>query len=146
MISTTSSPFHPSPQQPFLFRLLDALPAEGLTLTTTSFALNFFSSSLAAPLFHIGLSMFTAQLVLKAIECYDDATPVSLAKEAYRWNKNYPKLQVITFICAYAVSLISKTFSIMIASCLGSFRTILLDIEASKRLLQANRQRMRSLY
>jgi len=146
MINTENRSLQLPLQQPFLFRLLDSLPAEGLAITTASFTVGFFSSALATPLFHIGLSMFATQLVLKAIDCYDDETPISLAKEAYRWNKNYPKLQVVTLICAYAVSLISKTFSIMIASCLGSFRTILLDIEDSKRLQQANRQRMGSLH
>jgi hypothetical protein len=142
----TESHFLPSAQQPFLLRLLDAIPAEGLAITTASFTLSFFSQALAAPLFHIGISMFATQLVLKAVDCYDDEASISLAKEAYRWNKNYPKLQVITLICAYAISLISKIFSIMIASCLGGFRTILLDIEDSKRLQQANRQRMEPLY
>lgn len=139
------SPVHFQESQPLLLRLLDSIPSEGLTCLAASVAVRIFSTSLAVPLFNIGVSMFATQLVLKVLECYDGATLITLTKEAYRVNKNYPKLQVIACLSAFAFSLISETLSIMIASCLGSFRTILLDVESCKRLQQANRQKMGSL-
>lgn len=124
----------------FRSQLIDALPVEGMAFLIASFAVRLFNNTLAAPLLGIGISVIITRLVLKAIDCYDGPLLINLTKEACKVNKNYPKLQMITFVCALAFSFISKTLSVLIGACLGSFGSIILDVESYKLLQKANRK------
>lgn len=139
--NTGFSPATYSTEKPSLvFQILNAIPIEGIAFVVASCAVRIFSASLAAPLLGIGVSILTTRLVLKTIDCYDNKLLVNLTKEACKFNKNYPKLQMITFICALALSFVSKTLSFIVGACLGSFGSIILDVESYKLMQQANRK------
>lgn len=121
-------------------QIFEAVPIEGIAFIIASFAMRIFSTSLAFPLVGIGLAIITTRLVLKVIDRYDNKLLVNLTKEACKFNRNYPKLQMIIFICTLVFSFVSKTLSFSTGACLGSFGSIILDVENYKLQQQANRQ------
>ncbi|HEV8051867.1 MAG TPA: hypothetical protein VGP47_05175 [Parachlamydiaceae bacterium] len=137
--------YHPNnPTHPKIsnaLKLLNAIPSEGIAFLVGSLAVRILSPTFASPLLGIGISLITATLVLKSLECYDSPLLINLTKETCKLSKKYPKIQMITCICALAFSLISKTFSFFIGAALGSFASIILDVERYKLMQQANRSR-----
>ena len=125
----------------FGLNLLNAIPIEGIAFLAASLAVRIFSISLSTPLLGIGISILTTRIALKALDCYDDSLLVELTKEACKFNKRFPKLQIITFIFALALSFYTKTLSFITGACLGSFGSIILDVENYKFLQEANRKR-----
>lgn len=122
--------------------LLNSIPAEGIAFLVASIAVRFFSSSFAYPLMGIGISLITTTLVLKSLECYDRILLINLTKEACKFSKKYPKIQMIACICALVFSLISKTSSFFLGAVLGSFSSLILDVERYKLIQKANRSRL----
>lgn len=121
---------------------LNVIPTEGVTFIVASLAVRIFSSSLACPLLGIGISLVTTTLVLKSLECYDQLLLINLTKEACKLSKKYPKIQMIACICALVFSLLSKTFSFILGAFIGSFSSLILDVERYKLIRQANRNRL----
>ena len=122
--------------------LFNSLPVEGVAFLAASLAVRIFSSSFACPLLGIGFSLITTTLVLKSLECYDQLLLINLTKKVCKFSKKYPKIQMIACICALVFSLISKTSSFMIGAFLGSFGSLILDVERYKLLQKANRSRL----
>lgn len=120
-------------------KFLNAVPVEGIAFIVASLAARIFIPPITAPLLGIGISVIITRVAIKAIEWYDTTLLVGLTKEACKFNKNYPKLQMITFICALALSFISKTLSFLAGVALGSFGSVILDVESYKSLQQTNR-------
>jgi len=120
-------------------QIFDAVPVEGITFLIASLAIRLFTTTLSSPLFGIGISIIVTRLVLKAIDRYDNTLLINLTKTACKFNKEYPTLQLITFICALAFSFLSGPLSFVIGACLGSFGSVMLDVEHYKKMQQANR-------
>lgn len=133
-----SLPFFPK-QDPFIKQLADSIPMEGVTFVVASLAMRVFSVTLSTPLLGIGLSIIAARLFLKAIDPYAHRLVVDLTKEACRINRAYPNLQTMAFIAALAISFTSQSLSLFIGVSLGTFGSIVLDVERHKLLQQWNR-------
>lgn len=123
-------------------KLLHLIPIESLAFLVGSLAVRIFCLAPAAPLIGIGISIITTRLVLKIIDCYDTSLLVNITKEACKFNKRYPKLQMIAFISAIALSFITQDLSFIMGACIGSFGSIILDVENYKLLQQANRKQL----
>lgn len=129
-------------QIPHCTKLLNSLPAEGIAFLVASIAVRFFSTSFAYPLLGIGSSLVITTLVLKSLECYDQQLLINLTRETCKFSKKHPKIQMIACICALVFSLISTISSFFIGVLIGSFGSLILDVERYKLLQQANRSRL----
>jgi hypothetical protein len=126
----------------FSNKLLNSIPAEGVAFLVASVAVRIFSASFACPLLGIGISLVTTTLVLKSLECYDQLLLINLTKEACKLSKKYPKIQMIACICALVFSLISRTSGFLLGALIGSFSSLILDVERYKLIQKANRSRL----
>jgi hypothetical protein len=124
----------------FISHVTKLIPIESVAFLIGAVAVRVFSTALTAPFLGIGLSILVTRLVIKLIDCYDDTLLVNLTKEVCKFNKRYPKLQIITFIATLALCFLSKTLSFILGISLGSFGSIILDVENYKLLQQANRK------
>jgi len=116
------------------------VPFEGLAIFIASLSIRVFSESLFSPLFGLGISIIATRLVLKTLACYDDVFLNSLIKEACKFNKQYPNLQLITFISALALGFLSSSLSLFVGIGLGVFSAIMLDVEKYKQMQAACRK------
>lgn len=137
-ISQLSLPFF-SKQEPLTKQLIDAIPAEGVTFLVASVAIRIFSVSLSTPLLAMGLSVIAVRLLLKIADNYDHQFVVDLTKEVCKFNRTYPQLQTIAFLSALVFSFTSPTLSFFIGVSLGSFSSIILDVEKHKLMQQLRR-------
>jgi hypothetical protein len=141
-ISLSSLPFFQKQESPsFVKKLSDAIPIEGVTFLAASLGVRILSVSLSAPLLGIGVSMIASRMLLKAIDVLDHRIVVDLTKEACKINRTYPSLQAIVFVSALAFSFTSQSLSFLIGVSLGSFGSIILDVERHKLMQQWNRMR-----
>lgn len=123
-------------------KILDQMPFEGVAYLVASIAVRVFSTALSAPLLGIGISIVATNLALKTIEWYDNQLVIDLTKEACKFNRNYPNLQWVMFIAALAMSFLSETLSFITGIYLGSFGTIIMDVENYKRLQDESRKQL----
>lgn len=133
-----SLPFFPK-QEPFAKQLAESVPMEGVTFVVAALAMRVFSVTLSTPLLGIGISIIAATLLLKTIDSYNHRIVVDLTKEACKINRLYPNLQAIGFVAALMISFTSQTLSLFIGVSLGTFGSIVLDVERHKLLQQWNR-------
>lgn len=94
----------------------------------------------APTLYGIGLGILGTGLVLKAHCSYDSWNWVNLTMKACKLNKKYPNLQLISFIFALSIGVLSSTFGFAAGMVLGCFAAIILDVEHSKAILEENRR------
>lgn len=132
-------------QESYVKKIIDAIPVEGVTFLVASLAVRLFSVSLAVPLLGIGASIIASKFLLKAIDFYDHQIVVDLTKEACKLHRVYPSLQIIGFISALALSFTSQSLSFFVGVSLGSFGSIILDVERHKLMQQWNRVRFNSV-
>ncbi|MEI8125163.1 MAG: hypothetical protein WCG42_05370 [Parachlamydiaceae bacterium] len=118
---------------------LNETPLEGVAFLIASAVVRIFSHPLVAPLVGIGLSIITTKLVLKSISTYDHSLTVNLTKETCKLRKKYPKLQLIGFIFACAISFASKTLGFASGFLVGTFGSIVFDVERYKLMQSADR-------
>lgn len=121
-------------------RFFKMIPVEGLSFLIASVATRIFSISFGIFLAGIGISLIATTLVIKSIDCYDHRVLISLTKEACKFNKNYPKLRLITFISGFILSSFSKKLAFATGVFLGSYGGLILDVETYKQMQQANRK------
>jgi hypothetical protein len=124
--------------------LFEQIPIEGIAYLVASVAIRIFSISLSFPLLGIGLSILTTNLALKTLEWYDSQLVVDLTKEACKFNRTYPNLQLVIFTSALAISFLTETLSFFAGIYLGSFGTIIMDVENYKRLQEESRKQQTS--
>lgn len=138
-IENNNSNFIMTPN-PLNKKFFESIPIEGIAYLVASIAVRVFSVSLSYPLLGIGLAMVVTNLALKTIEWYDNQLIIDLTKEACKFNRAYPNLQRIMFASALAISFLTETLSFVVGIYLGSFGTILMDIENYKRLQEERRK------
>lgn len=113
-------------------------PIEGLAFIATAAVTNLFIPSITPSLIAIGTALFSATLVLKALNRYTSFFAIKLTKEACKLRRAYPKLQVITLIFSLAISFLSKAAGVLAGIVLGTFGAIVLDVEYYKLQQRAN--------
>lgn len=116
------------------------IPIESIAFLIASVAASVFSHSIAAVFLGIALSIATTKLVLKAFDCYDRSLVVNVTKEICKFNKKHPKLQLIAFLFALAIGFASKPLGLIAGAFLGSFGSIVLDVESYRLMQQTNRR------
>jgi hypothetical protein len=126
----------------FTASLLYETPAETAAFITAGLFMRLLSPSFLSPFAGIGCSFLCTRLVVKVLDTYYYNPLVKIKKEACNFNKTYPKLQVITFIAALAISLLSQTLGFLLGVALGSFGAIVLDVETYKLRQQAKRREL----
>lgn len=120
--------------------VLYEIPVESLGFFSAAALAHFLMKKWVAPLLGVGLGLLATRLVIKAFDRYDSRPLVNLTKEACKLNRKYPKLQLITFIFALAISFLWPFVGLAVGTLLGAFGAVILDVENYKLILQANRK------
>ncbi|MEI8366020.1 MAG: hypothetical protein WCF65_06345 [Parachlamydiaceae bacterium] len=115
-------------------------PIESIAFLVASAVVRIFSHPLAVPLLGVGISMLATTLVLKALSGYDQSMKVYITKKVCIFNKKHPRLHLMTTIFAFAISFISKKLGFLTGVLIGSFGTIILDVEKYKLMQKASRK------
>lgn len=121
------------------------IAVEAVAFAVAATVVYLFKSPMFAPLLGISIGLFTSKLVVKILDHYNGSFLIKLSKQACTLYKNFPKLQLISFIFALAISTLSDTFGLIFGIALGSFEALVLNIENYKLLQQANRKKVHEL-
>src|SRR5690242_19195725 len=93
----------------FTLRTLYETPAEAAAFAVAAIVMKIFVYSLVAPFVGICTSLIFSRLAVKLLGQYHSVSLIRIKKQVCKLNKNYPKLQLIAFISALAISLLSET-------------------------------------
>jgi hypothetical protein len=126
-----------------MFNFYTEIPIEGIAFLATSVVMRLFIPAFSPPLFGIGLSLCATRLAINFLGSYDKRTVVELTKEACKFNRKYPKLQLITFLFTIVLSFFSRTLAFFAGTVAGSFGALLLDVENYKLMQQTDRKKTR---
>lgn len=116
-------------------------PAESVAFTLAAVAARVFIPWLTMPLLGIAAGVLATKLVLKLFDRYN-VSLVGITKEACRFNKKYPKSQLIGFIFTLCMGWLSQTLGVIAGIILGSCGALVLDVESYKLIQQAKRKRI----
>lgn len=125
----------------FTLRTLYETPAEAAAFAIAAIVMRIFVSSLVAPLAGICTSLIFSRLAVKILDQYYNVPLVQIKKQVCILYKKYPKLQLVAFISALAISLLSPTAGFVIGLTLGAFGAIILDVENYKLIQKAKRDK-----
>lgn len=121
-------------------RILYETPAEAAGFAIMGLVMQALKPSLVAPFIGICSSLVLSRLVVKVLDQYNIQSLVKIKKEICKLNNNYPKLQMIAFIFALAISLLTPVLGFLVGSAVGTVGAIVLDVENNKILQNKNRR------
>lgn len=103
-------------------------------LTITGIALRIFSfTSFSVPFFAMSGAILATRLVVKLINHYNVSALRRIKIQASNIIEKYPNLQIITFLFAIALSLISIYAAIVVAITVGILSGILIEVNIANR-------------
>jgi hypothetical protein len=116
-------------------------PAEAAAFAVAAIVMRIFFSSLAPPFMGICVSLIGTRLIVKALDHYCQAPLIEIKRQVCLLNKNFPRLQLVGFISALVISLLSQTLGFAMGLVVGAFGSVILDVENYKLMQQAKRDR-----
>ncbi len=91
---------------------------------------------IAPPFFAIAISFAAVRLVVKGIDCYNASLLDNAKKKVWGFISKHPKLQIIIFLFAVAISPLVGFLGIGIAASLGILNAFVTDAQNSRHAQQ----------
>ncbi len=117
-------------------------PLNVVVFAIIGIALHFFLPKLALPFFAISASMMLTRLAVKIADRYHFHYLKSIQTAACQLCSKYPKLQLIGFIFAVAISPIAPPVGIVCGVAFGILGGIMIEIENYKKQQHINQVKM----
>lgn len=113
-------------------RILYQTPAEAAAIAVGAIVMRVLFPAMATPFIGICASLVITRFAIKIIDLCAIKSVSKLKKEACKLNKRYPKLHLISFLFALAISVISPFVGLIFGTAIGSYSAIILDVENNK--------------